>query len=111
METLVYAAAFLFSVGLGGATLVMLWMAAEDFGLLGTALCGAIGLPLIGTLIFLLFSAIHSEHSPILATLHKGEWACVESHRQTVTTYVLVGKVMTPVTSVRRVCDQYARKP
>lgn len=47
--------------------------------------------------------------SPILATLHKGQWACTAAHTSTSTTYVKSGSAMVPVTTSRRVCDQYSR--
>ena len=53
---------------------------------------------------------IAQERSPDLATLKKNEWACSASHTQITTTYVMVGKVMTPMVQSHQVCDQYNRR-
>lgn len=53
---------------------------------------------------------VHSETGPVLATLQKSEWVCGASHTSTSTSYVIVGKAATPVTSESQVCDQYVRR-
>jgi hypothetical protein len=86
-----------------------LWMLWNEEGSLATAIAAMIGLPLICGFGYAIFGAIGDRDSPILAELHKGEWACTSAHIQVITTYVSTGKVMVPVVSSYKVCDAYAR--
>lgn len=49
-------------------------------------------------------SAAHAQ----TVTLRLDYWACTDDHDAVTTTYVLAGKVMVPVTSHSRVCDQWS---
>lgn len=43
-------------------------------------------------------------------SLRDDRWECSAAHVSTTTTYVLTGKVMVPITTENRVCDQYNRR-
>lgn len=65
----------------------------------------------IGVLLAVLPWAFWGQQtSPTLATLKKNEWFCTQSHPVTTTTYVQSSRVMVPITSTNRVCDQYNRR-
>lgn len=104
MTILMYAGATVFTLGMVAMTIAGIRMLLDD-GPLAATIVALIGIPLVATLCVMLFMAIGSSNSPILASLKRGEWACTAGH--SVTTMVLVGKVMVP--SQRFVCDQYGR--
>lgn len=43
-------------------------------------------------------------------TLVRDQWHCTESHSQTYTSFIMVGKVIVPQVRTRQVCDQYNRR-
>lgn len=55
-----------------------------------------------------LLLAAACEQGPTIE-IPRNEFECTKSHKQRVTTYMLSGKVMIPVTSYHNVCDQYTR--
>lgn len=108
MTIALYILAAMWAIGaLGGAavlayTLSESWPARAIWSLILIPVWALAGL---GPLLI-----IHSETGPVLATLQKSEWVCAASHTSTSTSYVMVGRVATPVTSESQVCDQYVRR-
>lgn len=62
-----------------------------------------VGLPMWG------WSVYKQSQSPTFE-LYKNQWTCSQSHREDTTMYVQSGKVLVPVTSHEKVCDQWTRK-
>lgn len=58
----------------------------------------------------LLWWATEEEAKKPHFTLVKDQWHCTESHSQTYTSFIMVGKVMVPQVHTRQVCDQYNRR-
>ena len=105
----IYALMALFTAG---CVALPIWAAISLF--LDEEIGMATGVGLIGWPLACLLGAgpwmyLADARSPVLATLHRNEWVCSESHVVPTTTYVQSGKVMVPVTSYSRVCDQYNR--
>jgi hypothetical protein len=50
------------------------------------------------------------DNSPTVS-LNKSEWACTQTQTIPVTTYILSGKVMVPITTYSRSCTQWNRQP
>jgi len=42
--------------------------------------------------------------------LRKADWTCAESHRETFTTYMMVGKVLVPQIHTEDVCTNWVRR-
>jgi vacuolar-type H+-ATPase subunit I/STV1 len=108
MTALFYIGAAMLSLGIFGGFGALIKLMAED-SWVGASIVGLIGLPISAGASYAMFSAAAANDSPVLATLQKSEWACVASHRETTTTFAMVGKVVAPITSTRTVCDTYAR--
>jgi hypothetical protein len=85
------------------------WLIVEDeprtLGIIGFFVVAPLGIALLWGLA----EELWTDHPQFV--LDQRDWACVATHKETTTTYVMTGKVAVPVTSTRRVCDQYARKP
>ena len=62
-----------------------------------------VGLPWWG------WSEYQQSKSPTFE-LYKNQWTCSQSHREDTTMYVQTGKVLVPITSHDKVCDQWTRK-
>lgn len=58
----------------------------------------------------LIYGAIKSNESPTFE-LRKDRWRCTASHPVTTTTYVMVGKVLMPISSTHNECDQWSVQP
>ena len=102
---IVYALLQLFVIGLAGAT----WFMAFELNpetLFGKIIVGMLTIPFSIFVLSIPFLVYLSTNSPDLATLKKATWECKSSHMAT--TYVMVGKVLVPVTD--EVCDAYGRK-
>lgn len=74
---------------------------SDHLGKLITLLC----ILFIGILVFALY---YDSKQPTFS-LKKEERQCVESHTETYTSMILVGKVMVPQVHIRTVCDDYKR--
>lgn len=71
-----------------------------------TAVTLLLGLPVAFFMAAAPWMIMENEKSPIVESLRKSEWQCTA--HSTITTYVMVGKVMTPMTT--EVCDRYDRR-
>jgi hypothetical protein len=94
-----------------GCFLLPLWAVWTMFDEGDTGLAAAmllIGFPICVLLGCLPWAFYAEEQDPKLH-LNKTHWSCTASHNQTTTTYVMSGKIMVPITSTQRVCDQYSR--
>ena len=58
---------------------------------------------------FLIDAFIRDSQAPTIA-LRKTEWACTGTRREAVTTYVQIGKVLTPITTYYDVCVEYSKR-
>ena len=102
MTTIAYILAGVFGVGV--LALSTAFMASIE-GWESKAIAACFFIPIVPLVIAVPFLFIGYINSPVLATLHRGEWFCTDS--RTVTSMVMVGKVMVP--QVRRVCVEYRR--
>lgn len=64
-------------------------------------------LAMVGIIAFLVFWA--NYNSPTIL-LQKSDWQVTHTRSVTITTYVMVGKVMVPTVSVEEIPDQYTMK-
>lgn len=65
------------------------------------AIC--VGLPLG------LYALVMDSQSPTMQ-LRKADWACTQSQTIPITTYVMSGKVMVPITTYTSQCNQWNRQ-
>lgn len=79
---------------------IMPWMAV---GLMVLCVGMLLGLPV------LIYCAIKSDNSPTIS-LRKADWACTQSQTIPITTYVMSGKVMVPITTYMHQCQQWNRQ-
>ena len=56
-----------------------------------------------------LFYGLYLESKSPTFTLKKDEWTITHSHTEPVTTYIMSGKVMIPITTWKEIPDQYNR--
>ena len=54
-------------------------------------------------------AALYFEYKAEKFYLRKDEWTCIQSHKESVTTYVKSGEVMVPIATWHDVCDIYGR--
>ena len=59
---------------------------------------------------FLIYHGIQQSKSPTFE-LYKNQWACTNTQRIPITTYVKSGDVMIPVTTYHDECHQWNRQP
>lgn len=109
MTVVLYILAAMFSLGCAAATVWLLYTLWQEESPVAAVIAGLIGVPLAVFLVALPFFIIAKRNSPVLATLHKGEWTCTAMHHATTTTYVMSGKVLIPITTSHSVCDEYRR--
>lgn len=71
----------------------------------------AIFLVLVGLIFIIIILPIayyQDSHDPH-KSLNMKDWFCSRDHEETMTTMVMAGKVMVPMTTTQHVCDQYNR--
>ena len=105
MTVIFLTLAFLWSVGCIGMTLFVIVSVWRDDQRGVAAAILLIGLPLMAVMAYLPWGYLAHRESPVLATLHKTEWECSVSHKET--KLVMIGKILSPQT--RTVCDAYTR--
>jgi hypothetical protein len=109
---MIYVAYFMATLWTAGCFSLPLWVTLtlfEEGDKAGALAALCIGWPLGCLLGLLPWALIMEEESPDLATLKKAQWYCAQSHEETTTTFVMVGKVMVPHYNRRIVCDEYKR--
>lgn len=71
-------------------------------------ICASICLLILWLIGAVFYAGYKHSKSPTFE-LHKSEWSCTETTTRTVTTNILVGKVIVPQTQVTTICLNYKR--
>lgn len=104
MTIFLYTVAAMWAVGT--FVLMCYFITSSCYGSTEKLLATFIGFPIWVLIGLAPIGLIKHETSLVLATLQESDWRCTSAHAET--TYVMVGKVLTPLAST--VCDSYGRK-